>query len=159
MARATFVKKARKDIPEAGIKAGESYYWWKFRYGGKRYSKTPPRRSQLTQSAFYSTLYDIEDRLGELRADDGLETDVADIAQELRELAEECESSLENMPDQLRDGDAGQMLQERVEACNNAADELDALTFDVSDKEDDESETDFWQAKLEEVQAVSIDAP
>ena len=39
MPRVHHVKSARKDNPVA--KKGESYYWWKFRYGGKRYSKTP----------------------------------------------------------------------------------------------------------------------
>lgn len=37
MARATLVKKARKDIPGTDIKAGDSYYWWAFRFGGKHY--------------------------------------------------------------------------------------------------------------------------
>ncbi len=56
MARAHFVKKARKDNPAAGIKAGDSYYWWKFRRGGKHYSKTAPRPSQLTQSEYLRRL-------------------------------------------------------------------------------------------------------
>lgn len=75
MARATFVKKARKDIPGTDIKAGESYYWWKFRFGGKHYSKTPPRRSQLTQSDFLGQLYAIEDEIQGLVADDTLGRD------------------------------------------------------------------------------------
>ncbi len=54
MPRVTHVKKARKDNPVC--KAGESYYWWKFRYGGKRYSLTRPRPSQLTQSAYFGGL-------------------------------------------------------------------------------------------------------
>jgi len=50
MARANFVKKARKD--NSVVKKGESYYWWKFAYGSKQYSKEAPSRSQLTQSGF-----------------------------------------------------------------------------------------------------------
>jgi hypothetical protein len=50
MPRVNFVKKARKAIPSSGIKVGDSYYWWKFRYGGKFVSKERPRQSQLTQS-------------------------------------------------------------------------------------------------------------
>lgn len=159
MARATFVKKARKNVVGTDIKAGDSYYWWKFRFGGKRYSKTPPRRSQLTQSAFYSTLYDIEDYITELKADDGLEDAVSDIAQQLRDLAEECQSSRENMPESLQESDTGNMLQERSEALEAAADELEGLTFNPEDKDEGESEEDYWQGKLDEVQSVSIDAP
>ena len=54
MPRVTHVKAARKDNPVC--KKGESYYWWKFRYGGKRYSLTRPRASQLTQSAYYGAV-------------------------------------------------------------------------------------------------------
>lgn len=59
MARAHFVKKARKDNP--AVKAGESYYWWKFRRGPKRYSKERPRPSQLTQSEFYGQVYGLQE--------------------------------------------------------------------------------------------------
>jgi hypothetical protein len=57
MARAHFVKKARKAIPGTDIKKGDSYYWWKFRFGGKRTSKTAPKASQLTQSEFWVVGY------------------------------------------------------------------------------------------------------
>ena len=43
MPRVNYVKKARKNNP--AVKRGESYFWWKFRYGGKQYSKTRPRQS------------------------------------------------------------------------------------------------------------------
>ena len=101
MARAHFVAKARTDHPEGGIKKGESYYWWAFMVGGrggpKHYSKTPPRRSQLTQSEFYSALYEIEDSLNALPADDGLGDAVASIVSDLENLAEETRTKKENI--------------------------------------------------------------
>jgi hypothetical protein len=162
MARAHFVRSARKDHPEAGVKKGESYYWWAFMVGGrggpKHYSKTPPKRSQLTQSEFLSALYDIEDDISAsaLVADDGLGDAVSDIASRLNELADETESKKENLPDGLQNGQPGDQLQERADACRAAAEELEGMSFD--DKDDDESDEDFWQGKLDEVQAVSIDA-
>jgi hypothetical protein len=63
MPKVIFVKKAQKDIPGTNIKKGDSYYWWKFRFGGKRTSKTYPKRSQLTQSDFLQRIYEIEDQL------------------------------------------------------------------------------------------------
>lgn len=159
MARATFVRKARKDVAGTDIKTGESYYWWKFRFGGKHYSKTPPRRSQLTQSSFYASLWDIEDFLGEIAPDDGMESAVQDAAQQLRDLADECQSSLDNIPEQLQEANTGQILQERIEACNAAADELESITFNLDDKEEDETEEDFWQSKIDEVNAITVDAP
>jgi len=91
MARANFVKAAAKDYPEQGIKKGDSYYWWKFRHGGKRYSKTMPKQSQLTQSEFLSGVWSVEETLAEL----SMPTDLspADDSQEERERIEEAEQT------------------------------------------------------------------
>jgi hypothetical protein len=195
MARCTHVKAARRRYPQSecgipgGIKQGQSYYWWKFKRGSKHFSLTPPKRSQLTQSAFYSQLYEIEDRIADLTASSDLPSEVEGIAEELRSLAEECQGSLENMPESLQQGPTGEMLQERIDACEGAADELEGIEMDDFEDEDfepdeqDEGELDdeyeariesdrddytngrdgreieHWQEKLDEVQAVSIDAP
>src|SRR5581483_2308017 len=103
-ARAIRVEHARKPVDESacgipgGIKVGDSYYWWKFRYGGKRYSKTPPKLSQLTNSPFLSQLYAIQESIEQLEANDSLESAVSSIADDLRNLASECQDSLNNMP-------------------------------------------------------------
>lgn len=73
MPRVHFVKKARKDVSNSDIKKGESYYWWKFRFGGKCVSRTPPKQSQLTQSDFLSQIYKIQDRISEMTTDDDFE--------------------------------------------------------------------------------------
>lgn len=182
MARATFVKKARRDVPDTDIKAGDSYYWWKFRRGGKHFSKTPPKRSQLTQSTFYATVFEIEDTIAEATADDGLPDVRDDVASQLRELASECESNRSNMPESLQDSETGQLLEERAQAMESAADEFEALDmpeFDPGDvdepeREEGESDEDFesrkseaaeeaeeqhWQGLLEELQGVNIEAP
>ena len=200
MARATFVQKARKDIPDAGIKAGESYYWWKFRFGGKRYSKVAPKRSQLTQSSFYATIYDIEDEvIGKAEANDGLESVRDDVVSQLEDLKSECESNLENIPENLKEGSSGQLLHERIDALDNAIQEFEGLEFpdfepengsvvlseqinedgdcvkcgehdrhtlecelSVKDEEvndDEQTEEEYWQSKLDDLQNVSIDAP
>ena len=82
MPRVYFVKKARKDYP-VGIKKGDSYYWWKFRYGGIHRSKTRPRPSQLTQSEFLSTIYAIIEEIQDVTI-----TDFNSI-EELKEFIEE----------------------------------------------------------------------
>lgn len=181
MARATFVKKARKDIPSAGIKAGESYYWWKFKRSGKQFSKTQPKRSQLTQSAFYAALYDLQDEIGDAPADDSLGSFAEDIASRLREIGEECQSSLDNMPEGLQQGPTGELLQERIDAMEAAADEVEGIEFtepedddlDLPEQEEGESDEDYqkriadareqaildyWTEKRDELQNVSIDA-
>jgi len=132
MARCTHVKKSRKKIPESrcgipgGIPKGSEYYWWKFRRGGMHYSLTPPKRSQLTQSAFFATVYNIED-----------------VKEALEELKDEAQGNLENLPQGLQEN---HMLNERIENLESAISELDGI--DVPD--DEASEEDFENA-IEEV--------
>lgn len=182
MARATFVKKARKDIPGTNIKQGDSYYWWKFRFGGKHYSKTPPPRSALTQSAFYSALFDLQDSvIAEAPNDETLADVRDDVVSQLEELKEQCEESLNNLPDSLQEAPTGQLLQERIDALDSAISEFSDLDLDEPDDEDldfavereeGESEEDFesrreearekalqdhWDEKRDEFCNVSID--
>lgn len=185
MAKANFVKAAQKDYPEHNIKKGESYYWWKLHRGSKRFSKTAPKRSQLTGSNFYATLYDIEDdMIGDAEANENLESLRDEVVNALEELRDQCEESRSNMPDALQESDTGNMLQERYDALDSAINEFQDidlseptdgdLEIEEVEREENESDEDFegrqeearetavqtyWDGKLEEFQAVSIDAP
>lgn len=140
MPRVTFVKSARKDNPVA--KKGESYYWWKFRFGGKRFSLTYPKRSQLTQSAYFGTLYDLADMIedyeivpGEM---DTVESLRDEVEGELDSLRDECQESLDNMPEALQYAPTGELLQERIDALENAINELGYI--EAPDQWEDEQE-------------------
>lgn len=156
MPRVHFVKSARKDNPVA--KKGESYYWWKFRYGGKRYSKEPPKASQLTQSPYYAALYDLQDEIAEYDCADyeDFECFVEELKSSLAEIGEQCQESLDNMPESLQYAPTGELLQERIDACENAQYELDIdeFQFDPEDLEDYESMTG---AEIEEVRQQEFD--
>lgn len=172
MARAKFVKAARKDIYQKGIripaenkqgftldrstpnpdgdtlivKAGESYYWWKFRHGGKRISKTPPQRSQLTQSDFKSTIWTIEDeRIAKFVYSDGRDA-VEEIIGELEELRDQCQESLDNMPESLQESPTGEMLQNRIDSLEDMIGQLEDVDFD---SEPDREDFDTRQAYME----------
>ena len=143
MARAKFVNKARKDNPVA--KKGESYYWWKFRFGGKRYSKTRPKRSQLTQSEHKGNIYDIEDELSGLTIGDISENVLDDFISRIEEVADTCQERLDNMPEQLQDSNSGMVLQGYIEAMENWQSELEAIDLSEADGDftaDAESEWD-----------------
>jgi len=102
MPQVHFVQKARKDYPGQGIKKGESYYWWKFRYGGRFASKTQPRPSQLTMSEYLGTAYTLQEQVEDLVIDpkdlESLADDLRSIADELRTLGSEQEDKIGNMP-------------------------------------------------------------
>ena len=148
MTRANFVKAARKDYPDHGIKKGDSYYWWKFRYGGKWMSKTRPRPSQLTQSEFLVAVYgaqeNVEDAVKDFNKDsdfDALASALEDAAATIREQGESCLEKKDNMPEGLQEGDTGQLLDERADQCESLADELEQAASDVREQEPDGTES------------------
>jgi hypothetical protein len=134
MPRVTFVKKARKDHPAGGIKKGESYYWWKFRHGGKHYSRKRPRPSQLTMSDKLSRLYaaqeSVEDALRDSCLPEDWRSTVEEAANEVREIGEEYQESCDNIRDQFTDSPTADECEEKAEACQSLADELEGLDFD-----------------------------
>jgi len=131
MARLHFVKKAQKKNRVAEI--GESYYWWKFAYGPKQYSKKKPLRSQLTQSAFLSSIYDIEDNLLE----DYTEDDAQELVAQLEELRDQCQESYDNMPETLQDSsDSGQTLQERIDGLEEWISEIQTIAWEETTPEE-----------------------
>ena len=145
MARVNRVAKAAKPnkcgkCGEA-IPVGSAYTWWKFRHGGKyvRCLKCPPKGSDLTQSAFYGTLCDLEERYGAITAEGADPSDVAnelnDLAGEARDLGETCQENLDNMPEGLQQGSTGELLQERVDACESLADALEDLASQAENLE------------------------
>lgn len=182
MARATFVKSARKDYPEQGIKKGESYYWWKFRYGGKRFSKKPPRPSQLTGSDFLSTVYAALESVEDCPLDDAEAAAlcIRDASEQIQEAGDDQGDKVSNMPDGLQQGEVAQMMEQRQSDCEQLAGDLEQIADDLDDlaerlaeakgeesekKEGDDAEEkeDVDEilgeitAKVEEAQALSYD--
>ena len=147
MPRVKHVKKAMKDNPVC--KKGESYYWWKFMRGPKRYSKTPPRSSQLTQSDKLSRSYAateaLEDMCGEVGAYDqaSLSGAVRTVAEEVRNIGEEYEESACNMEEAFPGGSPTiDECREKAEGLDNWADEIEAAADEVDAVERNEGEDD-----------------
>lgn len=160
MPRVTFVKKAQKDYPESGIKKGDSYYWWKFKFGGKHKSKVRPKPSQLTQSEFLGTIYSIHEGMDEQIVENfGDSSSFDDYIQErideLKNLAEETEEKRENMPENLYYSQTGEMLEERANAVNEMADELEnidtSIDIELSEFEDEDEYNDALEERKQEL--------
>lgn len=161
MPRVHKVKSAKKDYPNFGISKGDSYYWWKFRYGMAIKSLKPPRASQLTQSPFLGELYDIQDEIGSLSADEyeGLSDPINEIVDRITALGDQCQESLDNMPDSLQYSPTGELLQERIDAMEGWAEEIDGI--DTSVLEDDngteEDRKELAQGIIDEIQSTNCD--
>jgi hypothetical protein len=162
MPRVTFVKSAQKKNPVCDV--GGSYYWWKFRFGGKRFSLTYPKASQLTQSEYYGRLYDLQEQVqnATLENEDDFTAFRDDIASEVREIGEECTEKRDNMPEGLQDAPTGELLQERADACENAADEIDNMECpdewqEILDLQDEHEEWESREPQLDDFEASEED--
>ena len=90
------------------------------------YSATRPTRSQLTRSSFLSSLYDIEDRIGDCVD----EAYAEDLVAELECLRDECQDSLDNMPWQLQEtSESGMLLHERFEGLDEWIAEIEDIDW------------------------------
>lgn len=155
MPKVHFVKKARKAIKAIGVEKGDSYYWWKFRYGGKRCSKTRPKPSQLTQSEFLSSLYSIQENIEGYSVSSKEEMEefasaLEDAASEIQQLGEDCSGKADNMENAFPNGNPTiELLRERAEACDRISDELSTASSEAESKANDGGEEkDFvWESE------------
>lgn len=151
MAKIHYVKKARVDNP--AVKRGEGYYWWKLPFGDKSYSKTYPKRSQLTDSDYLGCVYDLQDSIKEYTWIDREEdfTDMIDeIIDQLSDVRDQCQLNLDNMAPMLHSAPNGVLLQRRVDACEAALGEISEMDWDSAQFDDEEQfKTDLIDAALE----------
>jgi hypothetical protein len=127
---------ARKDYPASKIVKGDTYYYTKLkaqRGGIVKRSKTPFKPSQLTNSPFKSGFLGAQEvwAEGDREADD-----MRSAAEAIRELGVECQSSFDNMPEGLQQGDTGQTLENRASECERIADDLDGFSDEWESLED-----------------------
>lgn len=130
----------RDDTDTIFIAKGESYYWWQFQNSPKQYRKTPPRASELTQSAYYSTLYSIVEQIEDFSADSAEElSDFAEsIKTELEDLRDTTQESYDNMPENLQYSPTADLLQERVDSLESGISEIESIDFDYEEEDEEE---------------------
>ena len=70
---------------------------------------------------FLSTYYNIQEQIEDFNASEPEEVEefVQDIISQLEELRDQCQDSLDNMPESLQESDTGQLLQERIDECES----------------------------------------
>jgi hypothetical protein len=122
------------------IAKGESYWWWQFQNSPKRYSKEKPRQSELTQSAYLSSLYQIMEEIEDFSPNSAEEVQSFrdEIVSNIEELRDTTQDSLDNMPESLQYSPTGELLQERIDSLESAISEFESLDLDFEEKEDSE---------------------
>ena len=160
----------RDDKDEIFIGIGESYYHWSFMYGGTHYSRTEPKRSQLTNSPFLSQYYALEESIQEASfepTEDGYDELIGfgtNLLSELEEMRDQAQESLDAMPEHLQESStAGETLQERIEHLDELISEIENFDFEsfeapdmededvlkeIADEEGVDTEDENWQEQI-----------
>lgn len=145
MPRVTTVEKARKDQGKCSkcgdlILAGHKYKWWAFMVGGrggpkiKRCGKPEcaPKPQDLTQSEYTRQTLDFDEQIGQLTlsertidAAESLKSDLENLAGEIEGLSDEQDEKFNNMPEGLQQGDSGQQLEARRDACTTSKESVE----------------------------------
>lgn len=132
MARAKVhhVKKARKANKSLGIKKGQEYWWWKFRYGGKQISFENPGVSyQVRLTEYEQSVLDFRNRIEELSKLPNIQ-DKETLVEDIEAYRDELQNRLDNVPDSLQEN---HILNERIE-------EVEEILQGAEDLEADEDE-------------------
>jgi hypothetical protein len=129
---------ANKDYPEHGIKKGERYWKWKFRYGGKHMSATPPKPSQLTQREDHGAIlraqeinppeWDAENR-------EEIADSINDMLAELESGKDAAQEKYDNLPENFQQAEQGQNLETLVSECEDCMTELENIRDELQDKD------------------------
>lgn len=118
------------------IEKGTPYYWWQFKNCTKQISVGRPSRQQLTRSGFLISLYNIEDAINNISIDNEIEYDLNIIKEDIQNLIDETQSSLDNMPEHLQESSSsGELLHERIENLESWLSELENIEAGIDEEE------------------------
>lgn len=122
------------------VQKGQTYYIW-YPRNSERISLTYPDKRQLTQNAHKLQMYDFEDMQNALSdctsAEDFAER-LENFKSEIENYKEDLESRLDSMPEQLQEtSTAGETLRERIDALEEAYNELDGIDTDYDEDADE----------------------
>lgn len=143
------------------IVAGERYHEWSFRFGGDRRQHAAcgyPKQSQLTQSkmsSVYAAIESAEESINSATTVEDVKSALDTCAEEVRQVADEYREAAEAM------GAAGEgsISEERADALNDFADELENVDLpeELTDEDADEH-GEFNSDPVEDAREAANDA-
>lgn len=146
MTKLNHVQKAAKDYPQAGIKKGDSYYWWQGYRQHKQMSKERPMPSQYASSDYARSVLTLVEGLEAWGEDPWTEDDRDALVSDLETIRDEEQDKFDNMPEGLQQGDIGQLLEQRVSDLDEWINELESIDFPEEDEVEAANQTPLEQA-------------
>lgn len=159
LGKVTHVKKSRKEYKcgKCGkiIPVGSEYY-----KGELNFSPPIIRCEECGLKSYEVTTSDYQLRVGKLQSDWECDYDAStedcqeEIASELDSIQEELQERLDNMLEGLQEGDTGQLLQARIDSCEQVASDIRNIEVDEDADEDtqEEERRDQIQMCLDELE-------
>ena len=141
------------------IVAGQAYFEWSFRYGGTHRQHTThgsPKPSQLTQSKMstaYAAIESAEEAIANAESIEDLTSALEECAGEINGVADEYQDSFDNIPENLQQGGPAQEIQEKIDALQSFASDIEGLSFDDFEEEEPERDEFETDAEYEAAQA------
>ena len=133
------------------VEPGESYKWAEPRYGGMKYwcKDHYPKRSELTSSKL-GQVYDAQDDfdVSEAKSVEEISEALQGVADTAREVGEEYQEGIDNMPEGLQEGHVAEEMREKIDALEEFASTLESWS------EDDEDDDALENARESASQAV-----
>ena len=154
-----FERSALKAIPEAGILAGQSYWWWDTPGCLRGFSQTKPKPSQMTANEFLKSFFLIREAHADAPPLCEIDDDLEELVGELDALRVATQSAYDALPGALHGGDAGDTLLARVDAlagCVNAIEGIDTSHAQCAPAEGDDGFEEDDGDDLEEMRADEI---
>jgi hypothetical protein len=71
------------------------------------------------------------------------ETMKQEMAEEIQNIGQECQDGLDNMPESLQYSPTGELLQERIDACENGSSEIECIDSEFEFEEEEFEWDDF----------------
>ena len=116
---------------------GETYYWYKKRYGGRIEKREYPKPSELTSSEFLTSVYEIGETIPDFGSFQEIESWIEETKETLETVLEETDEKLNNLPEQLQYAPVGELLQNRVDSVQEWIDGLDTIELEPEQSEQD----------------------
>lgn len=133
------------------IEPGQPYYWWKFRFGGKRYQHMAcgyPRQSQLTQSAM-GEIYAAQEAIEDLGTDASWE-DKANALSELAEVAAQVRDQYQEAGEQFNYSGTNQERYEELDPWVSELEEAAEVVNEIA------SQIEQAEAAMEKAQECPV---
>ncbi len=165
-------QRAGKDYPAEGIKKGDTYYSWQFYTGPVHRSLKYPRPSQLTGSEKKATALaayeDLQDAIAAATTPEDVKSALEQASSDAQDAIDQYEESISNLEEAFPGGcpnldqanEERDAIQEFLDACDEAASEVENLDYNdyqVKDDVDPEKGGIGWDDLTEEGQTEMLE--